>query len=1357
MEFVPYDASLGTNIGQARPTPAPASNFGEVIDSAFFMDNDIANLARFAVRPAFVDDPEFNILEALKDNPFAQDRPEQMGRATSQAELDYITQTIQAENRAREVTASAGIGGFLAAGLAGIVSPTSFVPLAGPAKGARGIAQAFALAGGAVTAQEATLYGLQETRTSNEVFAGIALGTVLGGLLGTAGKYLAPAERVQLEQGMASQRGPMTISQLDETTGEIVNTRFNTIRDVEVPSITAASRAGDEVTVYRPTGEAVSARILPATSAGVRKMELDDGAIVQLNRDVFDTSPVSTKALIEVDGARIAVSDLTDEQLTTALARTVDDMLTERVNVATHEQKVLQSEVARRNGEAVEPEVLATKQEADDSAYSARNEGGTNSIGAATVKTRTDGLFKPGPIRGALIGALAKLNPLHRTIDGFSASGRNWAAKMSLGGVRIANGVENGPASGAATALARRDALGVGMTDFVEAYDAAYVTHIYGEVSSNVPTAALRAAFATAKGNLRTPEGKLNFKDFGEAVFDSGNTGISHPDPSVNAAAKAMDKYFREVDRVNDVYGKQRELIDGEDFVPLYTRQEFAEDSDIQNYVHHMYDSQSVIRQMREFVEDLTKHGEGLMNGAFRTSHDAHATAMLKDLQRFADVTQSKAGFAATTKQLETNIAGFEKSFGAELLRAKEYGKQLKASGLEGRPYSDAMAAFRQDFGPEFASAKADMLADTKRLKELRAERDPIWDKSNKANDLARDKVSREFYADIAKRDNDFETQWKDKGGDDVDVQTGTANFNRQATDDAQNLFRRITGSPHRVVGVDLIGEARGPQLQRTLNLPYDIKRKYLNKEPESVVRAHNFAMAPDLEMYRLTGSPNGKRILEEMEREHMDNMLSLNGATTEAEFGLFMGIEKRVNPNLRAQVPITEARRAKLSEDLVARHKMAIEDMQVLIDRFRNERGRPADANAFGYRAGRFARNLNVTRFMGTVVPSSLPDIARPVMRYGLESTYRNAWKPLVSDLKLVKMSNAAARRMNIATESLTHNRAQAIFDVGENFSTQQTMVERGMETLANKTGFVALFDRWTDANKRLSTQVVFGEFSNALNVLAQGTRGPDYDKALIMMNRLSLSEDMVAKINRQFDRSGGSTEVATDFRLPNTEVWDDFETVMAMNGAITQEANDLIVTPGLDKPSWTDANEAYRVVGQFRSFSFASTNRTIMSGLQQSDMAYLNGAMMSLALGAVSYYAWGISAGGTMQERMMESTGEQWTYEALQRSGLLGVLSEGTRIGEQIPALNDYAIFGGEGRNSRRASSVMGSILGPSYDLGERLISIAQGLDEPTQSTLHSARVSMVPYQNVFYLRRLLDKVEEGLASNLPETRGQ
>ena len=1359
MEILPYDASDAAAIGIPVQAPVAPAGFNEVMDAAFFTENDVANLARFVLKPAFPADTQFNVVEALKDNPFAMDRPEQMARAQSQAELDYITQQIQQENAARGVLAGAGVGGFLAAGLAGLVSPVSLIPFAGPARGIKGVGQAFAIAGGTVTAQEATLFGLQETRTAGEVFTGIAAGTVLGGLLGSAGRFSTPAERVQLEQGMASRQGQMTVSQLDDVTGEVVETRFNTIKDVDIPVFSAKSKVGDEVTVYRPTGEATIARVaVPSRDAiGIQVFTLPDGSRVRRGQEVFDTSPVSPKATIEINGARVAVADLTPEQLAVALARTAEEIPTERINAATYEQKALTSEQARRNGEPVEAEVLATREVADDSAYAPDGQGGGRSVGAATVKTRTDGIFKPGPIRGKLIGAIARLNPLHRLIDGTSAAGRNYAAMMSLGGIRIANGVDNGPASGVGTGLARRDSLGVHVTDFIEDYDAAYVEHIFGSTPPGFTTKGMQAALATAKGNLRAPEGKLNYKDFEEAVFDSANIGTAHPDPSVQKGTRALLKYFREMDEVNEAYARQREFIDGEDFVPLYTRLEFGEDSDVQNYVHHLYDSVLITNRRDEFLQDLTAHGNELAQRAFRKSFDRHADSMIKDMQRFTDLAQPKAAFAKLTKQIADRVAKFDKEFGPEVQRLDDYGKELSKAGVTGPARKEAMSEFREALGTPFLDARRAARADRTRLKELLAERNPIWDKRTKANAPKQDKASREFYTEITARDFAFEDRWKSRGGDDIDVRNGTADFLRQSRLDAQTLFRNITGNPHRVIGVDLIGEARGPQLQRTLNLPYEVKRKYLDRRPESVVRAHNYSMAPDLEMYRMTGSPNGKVIFEDMNAEYLEAQNRLDYSTTEEEFGMLMGFNKRFDPTLREQIPITRERRDVLNAELKARHDEAITDMQTLVDRFRNERGRPADANAMGYRMGRFARNLNVTRFMGTVVPSSLPDVARPVMRYGLESTFSHAWKPLVTDLKLGKMSNAAARRMNIATESITHNRAQAMFDVGENFSTRQTMVERGMETLANKTGFVALFDRWTDANKRLTSRVVFGEFSHNLNVIAQGTRGPDYDKALIQMNRLSLSEDTIARINRQFDRPGGSDEVAPDFRLPNTKEWDDFDTVMAMNAAVNQEVNDLIVTPGLDRPSWTDANEAYRVVAQFRSYSFASTNRIIMSGLQDSDMAYLNGTMMALALGGISYYAWGITAGGTMQERMMESTSEQWAYEALQRSGMLGVLSEGTRIGEQIPGLNDFAIFGGEGSNSRRASSVMGAVLGPSYDLGERLISIVQGLDEPTQSTLHSARVSMVPYQNVFYLRRLLDVVQAGLGQNLPETRGQ
>jgi hypothetical protein len=1355
MEFVPYDASLGTNIGQRPTASVPKANFGEVIDSAFFMENDIANLARFAVKPAFTDDPEFNILEALEDNPFAMDRPEQMGRATSQAELDYITQTIQAENRAREVTAAAGFGGFLAAGLAGIVSPTSFVPLAGPAKGLKGAAQAFALAGGAVTAQEATLYGLQETRTGGEVFAGIAIGTVLGGLLGTAGRYLAPAERVQLEQGMASQRGPMTISQLDEATGEIVETRFNTIRDVEVPAMTVAAKAGDEVTVYRPTGEAVSAKILPATSAGVRKLSLSDGTVAQLGRDVFDTSPVSTKALIEVDGARVAVADLSDEQLTTALARNADEMLTERVNAATHEQKILESEVARRNGETVEPEVLATKQEADASAYSERGDGTASTVGAKQRATTSDRLARPGPIRGAAIGVLAKLNPLTRLIDSNFPQARAWASKIQMPGIRTANSVTTGPSAGAGTAYARSQVHGAEMVKFVQAYDAAYVRHIYGEKAPKGPVS--HALMAQLQGNLRTPEGKMTFTEFGEAVFDVGNTAVRNPDEYVNTAAKAMDEYFNYMDKVNDSYYKQRQMEDGEDATPLYTRQEFAEDSDIQNYVHHIYDSVQVENKMDEFVNDMRAHGEELMDGDFRVSWAAYEKTRLKEAQDFSDLSLNAKQFGNLTKELERRVAEVDKNFRSELANVVDYRKSLRDAGIKGNELTAAVKAFREDLGPSFAQALKDRASDAKRLKDLTARRAETWDSNAKLRKEKQAKLAEEYYTDRVAKNNAFEDQWMAKGADDLDVDLGNANFARQSLEDAQSLFLRISGNPNRAVGVDVIGAQRGAQLQRMLTLPYDLKKKYLNRQPESVIRAHNYSMAPDLELYRISGSPNGARIFDDMKREFMDMQEALVNSTTEAEYSFRMGITKRLDANAREQIPLTAARREKLNAAQTKDYKAAVRDMEVIITRMRKQRGVPDDANALGYRLGRAAQNLNVTRYMGTVLPSSLPDIARPVMRYGLTSVFKNAWSPLVTDMKKVKMSRAEAYRFNIGTDPITHNRAQALFDVGENHSTRQTMAERGLEVLANKTGAVALFDRWTAANQHLATNVVFAEFSNALQVIAKGTPGPELLKARTMMNRLSLDDQMVARINRQFDREGGSTLFDDGFRLPNTEAWDDFETVMAMRAAVQQEATDLIVTPGLDRPSWMDENAAYKVVAQFRSFTYTSTNRVLMSGLQDTDMAYLNGVMMSLALGGISYYTWGMTAGGTSQERMLEAGIEGFAYEALQRSGLLGVLSEGTRIGEQIPALNDYAIFGGEGRNSRRASSVLGAALGPSYDLAERLVSIAQGLDEPTQSTLHAARVSMVPYQNVFYLRRLLDKVEEGLASNLPETRGQ
>jgi hypothetical protein len=541
-------------------------------------------------------------------------------------------------------------------------------------------------------------------------------------------------------------------------------------------------------------------------------------------------------------------------------------------------------------------------------------------------------------------------------------------------------------------------------------------------------------------------------------------------------------------------------------------------------------------------------------------------------------------------------------------------------------------------------------------------------------------------------------------------------------------LRKKLTSRAFAVGGLEVLTESRGPQLQRTLNLPFDIKQKFLLRDPEKVIRAMAHTMFPDMELYRATGSVNGGKIFQDLEDEY---------------------VQKEA-----AAMMLPPEKRAAAMKNLLDEFNEAENDWHTLIDRLRHQRAIPLDADSFGYRLGRSVMALNVARMMGGVVPSSFSDMARVTFRYGLNGSFKQAWKPMLADLPRVKATRQEAYRAGIALDPLLHNRAAAIADVGDNYASRQSFIERGIEFLANKTGAVALFDRWTAEMKLIATNAVFGEMSHNLRMLFNGSNNDP--TALAFFKEVGIDQLMAARIWDQYIIPGGSTEFSDGFRLPNSDRWTDDEAVMAMQAAVSKVVNDLIVTPGLDRPSWMDQNLAFKMVGQFKSFTFSSTNRILMSGLQEPDMVFLQGAISSIALGALSYYTWAIASGGRAQTEMQNATEQKWIYEALGRSGLLGILGEVQNVGEQIPGLAQSSLFGGETRRTQRSSSLTGALLGPSYDTAERVFAILQGIDDPTQATLQQAR-ALMPYQNVFYIRRLLDQMEKSLAAQLelPERR--
>lgn len=195
------------------------------------------------------------------------------------------------------------------------------------------------------------------------------------------------------------------------------------------------------------------------------------------------------------------------------------------------------------------------------------------------------------------------------------------------------------------------------------------------------------------------------------------------------------------------------------------------------------------------------------------------------------------------------------------------------------------------------------------------------------------------------------------------------------------------------------------------------------------------------------------------------------------------------------------------------------------------------------------------------------------------------------------------------------------------------------------------------------------------------------------------------------------------------------------------------MVLSPGLERPNILDENIGWSLVWQFQSFGMAANSRILIAGLQGNQPYAMQGVFSSLALGAVSYYAYAYSVGGTTLAKAEKMEPDDWIYQAVDRSGLMGALSYPWRIAEQIPVLNQYAIFGGEEQAYRRPLGLMGSIAGPSYGKAAKMAEVVVSWDDPerTERNLHSLRQIYVPYQNHFLLRQQFDAMEAGLLATV------
>ena len=527
----------------------------------------------------------------------------------------------------------------------------------------------------------------------------------------------------------------------------------------------------------------------------------------------------------------------------------------------------------------------------------------------------------------------------------------------------------------------------------------------------------------------------------------------------------------------------------------------------------------------------------------------------------------------------------------------------------------------------------------------------------------------------------------------------------------AEQIAQRIQGTPDGRLPYDWkIGEGsannnlngtvglRGPLKSRTFQIPDNMVEEFLDNDIEDLGRYYLRNTATDMEIVREFGDLD----LTIQKKEILDWY-------TEAQ-----------------RTAKTEKERIKLKKQADA----DIRDIVAMRDRMRGVYAQPDPDNVW-VRAGRVSRNLNYMRFMGGVVASSVPDVARIFMAEGIGKTFSKGLLPLARNINSFKVSSAEAKRYGVGVDALMGGRSQIISDVAD-YTQPNTAFERGIQYATDNFGRVNLMDYWTTGVKQLHAVTM-------QNSVIDGLLKGKVDKRLARLGiDAGNAQAMAAELKKHATKVDGVW-------LSNARNWDSPELETLWGAMIRKESDRVIVVPGQEKPLFM-STELGKTIFQFRSFMFASTQRMTIAALQAQDHNALAGVLMLTTLGMMSYSFKQWDAKREIAEDPVELV-----IEGIDRSGALGGIMEINNTLEKLSS-NNFGmrpLLGVDIPAARFASRSMSeNLLGPTFgsflDTSLRVANAGLAEDGWNESDTRALR-RLIPYQNLTFIRQAFDRIEE------------
>lgn len=531
-----------------------------------------------------------------------------------------------------------------------------------------------------------------------------------------------------------------------------------------------------------------------------------------------------------------------------------------------------------------------------------------------------------------------------------------------------------------------------------------------------------------------------------------------------------------------------------------------------------------------------------------------------------------------------------------------------------------------------------------------------------------------------------------------------------EVEDIAQQIADRILGAPAGRIPYDAVPLARGPLKERTFNIPDDRIEPFLESDVELVARHYRHSMAPDVELARTFGRAD---LSDQIAKISEDYVQKMRGTTDERAL-------RRLDSQRRAD----------------------IRDLEAMRDRVRGTYGAPADPDSPLLRAVTVIANFNYIRMLGQMTVSSVADLARPVAVHGVTRVFGDGLAPLVRNFSAFRAGAAEVKAAGTALDMVLHSRALSIADIGDAYG-RKTRFERGLGAVANHFGAIALMSPWNAALKQFSGVITATNLIRDAQALAAGRLASN---RMARLAAAGVDHTIAERIAQQFAQHGESTG---GVHIAHTDRWTDRQALETFRAAIVREVDRTINTPGAGtKPLWMSPPIG-KLIGQFKSFSFATTQQIAIAGLQQRDAAVLNGFMLAVGLGMVSQLLVDTLAG-----RALSDDPADWIIKGVDKSGVTGWLFDALNLtgkftrGATSPEtwFRDAPIGRYAGQDA--ASALLGPTAGLIGDAAKTMGAAVTG-DWSRSDVSHARRLA--PFQNLFFLRWLFDKAEAGVAEEM------